>query len=133
MHLGNLYMAMLLAKISGRHMTVSAAGMPPILIYRNDTGAVEEMLLKGMPLGGPYAFDYPQSETVLHPGDVILFMSDGYPELFNEMMKCWITRGSAKFFGKRLQNRPPKSSTICGKPAKHGRTAIHSVMTQHRW
>ncbi len=84
MHFGNLYMSMLLAKISGRHMTVSAAGMPPILIYRNDTGAVEEMLLKGMPLGGPYAFDYPQSETVLHPGDTILFMSDGYPELFNE-------------------------------------------------
>ncbi|MCG3120343.1 MAG: hypothetical protein ALAOOOJD_03002 [bacterium] len=83
MHLGNLYMAMLLAKINGRHLTISAAGMPPILIYRNDTGTVEEMLLKGMPLGGPYIFDYQQQETVLHLGDTILFMSDGYPELFN--------------------------------------------------
>jgi sigma-B regulation protein RsbU (phosphoserine phosphatase) len=84
MHLGNLYMAMILAKINGRHMTVSAAGMPPVLIYRNNTGAVEELLLKGMPLGGPYTFDYPQRQTELHPGDTILFMSDGYPELFNE-------------------------------------------------
>lgn len=84
MHLGNLYMAMLLAKINGRSLTISAAGMPPVLIYRNDTGAVEELLLKGMPLGGPYTFDYPQRQTELHPGDTILFMSDGYPELFNE-------------------------------------------------
>lgn len=84
MHLGNLYMAMLLAKINGRRMTVSAAGMPPILIYRARTGAVEEILLKGMPLGGPYTFDYQQKETALHPGDTLLFMSDGYPELFNE-------------------------------------------------
>lgn len=84
MHLGNLYMAMLLAKINGRRMTVSAAGMPPILIYRARTGAVEEILLKGMPLGGPYTFDYPQEQTALRPGDAILFMSDGYPELFND-------------------------------------------------
>ena len=84
MHLGNLYMAMLLAKINGRRMTVSAAGMPPILIYRKHSGAVEEILLKGMPLGGPYTFDYPQEQTALRPGDAILFMSDGYPELFND-------------------------------------------------
>jgi serine phosphatase RsbU (regulator of sigma subunit) len=84
MHLGNLYMAMMLAKINGRRLTVSAAGMPPVLIYRKDTGAVEEILLKGMPLGGPYTFDYPQRQAELHAGDTILFMSDGYPELFNE-------------------------------------------------
>ncbi len=84
MHLGNLYMAMLLARINEHRMTVSAAGMPPILIYRARAGAVEEILLKGMPLGGPYAFDYPQEETTLQPGDAILFMSDGYPELFNQ-------------------------------------------------
>ena len=84
MRLGNLYMAMLLAKIDGRHLSVSAAGMPPVLIYRNDTGMVEEILLKGMPLGGPYTFDYPQRQTEVHPGDTILFLSDGYPELFNE-------------------------------------------------
>lgn len=84
MHLGNLYMAMMLVKISGRNLTVSSAGMPPMLIYRDDIGAVEEILLKGMPLGGPYSFDYQQQETVLQPGDAILLMSDGYPELFNE-------------------------------------------------
>ena len=37
-----------------------------------------------MPLGGIANFPYKQQEAVLFPGDVILFMSDGFPELFNE-------------------------------------------------
>ncbi len=84
MKLGNLYMAMLLVRINGHKMIGSAAGMPPILIYRSQTGTIEEMVIKGMPLGGPSGFQYQKRETDLHPGNTILLMSDGFPELFND-------------------------------------------------
>jgi serine phosphatase RsbU (regulator of sigma subunit) len=87
MKLGNLYMAMLLVKISGHKLKASAAGMPPILIYRNDTGTIEEIVMKGMPLGGPAGFSYIENGTDLNPGDTLLLMSDGLPELFNEEMQ----------------------------------------------
>jgi serine phosphatase RsbU (regulator of sigma subunit) len=84
MHLDRIYMAMTLVRIKGQSMIASAAGMPPILIYRNRTKMIEEMLMKGMPLGGPAACQYQQMETTLTPGDAVLLMSDGFPELFND-------------------------------------------------
>lgn len=83
MRLGNLYMAMMLIKIKDYKMTVSSAGIPPIYIYRNETKSVEEIVIKGMPLGGP-AFSYQMRETNLAPGDTVLLMSDGFAELFND-------------------------------------------------
>jgi len=84
MHLGNLYMAMMLIKIKDYKMTASSAGIPPIYIYRSETKSVEEIVIKGMPLGGPASFPYKKRETNLAPGDTVLLMSDGFPELFND-------------------------------------------------
>lgn len=84
MNFGNLYMALLLARFRGGQMTVSAAGMPPALIYRPKSGKVEELLIKGLPLGGPEGFAYQQKQVKLQPGDTVLLMSDGYSELFND-------------------------------------------------
>ncbi len=84
MHLGQLYMAMTLAKIKDHKMITAAAGMPPTLIYRAATGEVEEVELKGMPLGGFSKFPYQQREVDLHDGDTIVMMSDGFPERFND-------------------------------------------------
>ncbi|MFC2088934.1 SpoIIE family protein phosphatase [Calditrichota bacterium] len=83
MNLGNLYMALMLVKIKGNKLFASSAGMPPIYIYRHDNKLVEEMMIKGMPLGGGPDFPYKISETILNPGDTVLLMSDGFPELFN--------------------------------------------------
>jgi serine phosphatase RsbU (regulator of sigma subunit) len=84
MHLGQLYMAMTLAKIKDHKMITAAAGMPPILIYRAATRGVEEVALKGMPLGGFSNFPYQQKEIDLHDGDTVVLMSDGFPERFND-------------------------------------------------
>ena len=84
MHLGNLYMALLLAKIENDSLTFSSAGMPPVLIYRNKTKQVEELRMQGLPLGGSAGFEYSQRETNLSGGDTLLLMSDGFPELFNK-------------------------------------------------
>ena len=83
MNLGQLYMAMAIIKIRDHTMSASSAGMPPILIFRHDTGTVEELPLKGMPLGGFSKFPYPTHESVLRTGDTVLLMSDGFPEMFN--------------------------------------------------
>ncbi len=84
MKMGNLYMALALVRIKGNKLTVSSAGMPPVLIYRKADQRVEEIMLKGPPLGGFSNVSYRKKETELMPGDTVLLMSDGLPELFNE-------------------------------------------------
>jgi serine phosphatase RsbU (regulator of sigma subunit) len=84
MHLGNLYMGMTIVNVAKDRMTVASAGMPPLLIYRKNSRSVEEVTLKGMPLGAHVGFPYMQKETALAPGDTVLLMSDGLSELFNQ-------------------------------------------------
>ena len=64
-------------------VTISSAGMPPIFIYRKGREEVEEILLKGMPLGSAKIFPYELVETELKRGDLLFLYSDGLPELFN--------------------------------------------------
>ena len=83
LNLRHLYMALTIVKIKDRRVRVSAAGMPPMLVHRAATGTVDEIVIRGMPLGG-VAFPYQEIEIELEPGDTLLLMSDGFPERFNE-------------------------------------------------
>jgi len=83
MNLRQIYMTLLLARINGPRLSICGAGMPPVLIHRAATQQVEEIDLKGMPLGGVPDFPYELRELALAPGDVILLMSDGFTERFN--------------------------------------------------
>ncbi len=65
-------------------MKVSSAGMPPVLIYRAETGSVEEVMIKAMPLGSVTGYSYRERELTLGCGDVVVLMSDGLPERFNQ-------------------------------------------------
>jgi serine phosphatase RsbU (regulator of sigma subunit) len=67
----------------GGRMKISAAGMPPALIYRAETGLVEEVMIKAMPLGSVSGYPYRERELTLGCGDVVVLMSDGLPERFN--------------------------------------------------
>jgi serine phosphatase RsbU (regulator of sigma subunit) len=80
----NLFMSLLIVKIKDLKLTASSAGMPPILIYRNKNKVIDELKMKGLPLGAVESFDYQTVETKLKSGDVLLLMSDGLLELFNE-------------------------------------------------
>lgn len=84
LHLGNLYMGLSLVRIKDRELTFSAAGMPPVYIFRHGTNMVEELVIKGMPLGAVDRFVYEDRRVVLEEGDSVLVLSDGLPELFNE-------------------------------------------------
>lgn len=84
MHLNNLYMAMMLVKIHDYNLITSSAGIPPIMIYRCKDKSIEEIITKGMPLGAFETFDYQTVTSQLFQGDIILLMTDGLAELFNE-------------------------------------------------
>jgi serine phosphatase RsbU (regulator of sigma subunit) len=83
MNLRSLFMAMTIAKVNGYQMTLGSAGMPPALIYRAERRVVEEISLRGVPLGSLTAYSYRECSLRLAPGDVVVLMSDGYPERFN--------------------------------------------------
>ncbi len=84
MNLRGLFMAMTMVKVNGRQLTVSIAGMPPVLIYRAASQSIEEIAIRGIPLGGLTNYSYRQEEFALAPNDIVVLMSDGLMERFND-------------------------------------------------
>jgi serine phosphatase RsbU (regulator of sigma subunit)/ligand-binding sensor domain-containing protein len=83
MQLEKLSMCMTMVKINNNKLLMSAAGMPPILIYKQSEKSVSEHVMKGMPLGTFDKYPYDIREERLNSGDTLLLMSDGFPELLN--------------------------------------------------
>ncbi len=83
MNFRTLFMAMTMIKVKDYQLTLSSAGMPPVLIYRTEKRAVEEISLTGIPLGSLTPYPYREQSVNLGPGDVVVLMSDGFPERFN--------------------------------------------------
>lgn len=84
MHLPKLYMALALGRLRDHTLEFVGAGMPPALVYRTSSGCIEEVALKGMPLGGPGDYPYRRQCVLLSEGDTVVLMSDGLPELRGE-------------------------------------------------
>ena len=80
--------------------------MPPALIYRKQDMAVEEIVLKGMPLGAVSDFPYQLKETTINPGDTLLLQSDGLPELFNEKKEMFSYERVVQEFSKVAHKSP---------------------------
>ncbi|MCH7773797.1 MAG: SpoIIE family protein phosphatase, partial [Bacteroidetes bacterium] len=84
MKIRQLSMCLMMLKIKDDKLFLSSAAMSPVLIYQKKNQAVEEILVKGMPLGAMHNFPYAVRENHLDKGDTILLMSDGLPELMND-------------------------------------------------
>jgi serine phosphatase RsbU (regulator of sigma subunit) len=82
MDLGRMAMALLLARFDRDRLTVASAGMLPAYVHRSGGGKIEEVARGATPLGTLGA-DYHDVSIDLHPGDTVLFMTDGFPELQN--------------------------------------------------
>jgi serine phosphatase RsbU (regulator of sigma subunit) len=82
MDLGRMAMALLLARFDRNRLTVASAGMLPAYVHRNQSGKIEEVARGATPLGTLGA-DYHDVSIDLDPGDTVLFMTDGFPELQN--------------------------------------------------
>ena len=106
MQLGNLYMAIMIISIKERKMKVASAGMPPLCIFRSETKTVEELVIKGMPLGAYDSYPYSMVQTELAIGDTLLLMSDGLPELFNDKNETFDLSRIANAFQKVAEESP---------------------------
>lgn len=84
MDLKMMYMGFLLLKCNDERVHVTSAGMPPCLKYNQADQSIEELLLKGMPLGSKVEYPYKEKQVKVHQGDSLLLMSDGLMELFND-------------------------------------------------
>ncbi len=80
MQLPDLRMCLSLATISNHSIAIASAAMPPILIHRAATGAIDELGAGGLPLGSRLQSDYPEQRAPLAAGDTILFATDGFAE-----------------------------------------------------
>ena len=78
-----MYMALSLLTYQDATLSYVSAGMPPALVYRKETGKTVTVQPKGLPLGMKAEVVYEEVNVPLSPGDVVLLMSDGLPELFN--------------------------------------------------
>jgi len=84
MDLRLMYMGMIIMRCRGLEAEIVSAGMPPVLWFRKKMHTVERVTLKGLPLGTPVTYPYQNRLLKLEHGDVLLLMSDGLMELFNE-------------------------------------------------
>ncbi len=60
-----------------REFSVASAGLPYPLIYRAKTGAVERLLVSGLPVGAFPDASYRETVITLGMGDKIVFFTDG--------------------------------------------------------
>jgi len=98
MGLPGLRMCLSLARVTPRAAAVASAAMPPILVHRSASDAIEELGAGDLPLGGRIPIRYEERRTDLAPGDTILFASDGFPELLDPVGREQGYAGSAQAF-----------------------------------
>lgn len=107
MNMEKLSMCMTMLKIIGNKIQMSAAGMPPVFIYKKENQTIEEHIMKGMPLGTFSNFPYTEIISELCSGDTILLMSDGFPELFNDKKEMYGYKRARNIF-EELANEAPE-------------------------
>jgi sigma-B regulation protein RsbU (phosphoserine phosphatase) len=84
LNLGRMLMAFAMLNINENRIRFINAAMPPIFVYKSSERKVMEYINQSMPLGAITDFNFSINEFQIEPGDVILLLSDGLPELLNE-------------------------------------------------
>ena len=104
--LGRLFMALTLVRLQGKTVSLSSAGMPPAYLHRKADGAIEEILLKAVPLGSMKSFPYGLHETTMEAGDTLLLMTDGLPEQKNAGEEMFDYARVTECFRKSVEAKP---------------------------
>ena len=78
--LARLHMALALLVVKDGRTTFASAGMPPAWVFRAATGAIDEVLVPGAPLGALVETPHASVSFRLDPGDAVLLSSDGLAE-----------------------------------------------------
>ncbi len=85
MRLPRLYMALAIGRIKGNKLEIAGTGLPPAFLFRSSNKLIEEIPLKGIPLGGYGSGFYQKKIINLSAGDSLILMTDGFPEQFNDV------------------------------------------------
>jgi len=125
MDLHMMYMGMIVMRCKEMQAEIISAGMPPVLWYRKRQERVETVTLKGLPLGTKVQYPYQSRTLDLDGGDVLLLMSDGLMELFNEKRELL----GLERIRRELLN---KSCATSGEIIKHMRSLMMSWSGEHR-
>jgi ligand-binding sensor domain-containing protein/serine phosphatase RsbU (regulator of sigma subunit) len=104
--MGRLFMAFSLVRLKDRTVALSSAGMPPVYLYRHASRAVEEIFVKGMPLGAMKQPQYDLYEAALAQGDTLLLLTDGLPEQKNARGELFDYARVQDAFGKAAGGSP---------------------------
>lgn len=82
--LGTLKMSLNICEVKKDSITLSSAAMPPVYIYNSKTKKTEEILIRGLPLGGLKNETFDIEKRKFNKGDVLVMLSDGLPEAEND-------------------------------------------------
>ncbi len=105
-NLPSTFMHITLARYSDETLRLVGAGMPPLIMYRAASQTVENIILKGMPLGSYTDFPYEKFEIPFALGDTVLFMSDGLLDLLSPSGEMFELRRVRRIF-KEAAHRSP--------------------------
>jgi len=106
--LRKLYMAFAIARIENYHCYIAGAGLPKGILYRHKTRLIEVIELKGLPLGSPSNFPYREQHFEFHPGDTLMLMTDGFPELFDSEREIYGYENTIELFKQHASLEPVK-------------------------
>lgn len=112
MNLGNLFMSLMLWRFGKDTAVFASAGMPQVLVYKKNSGSVDELLVKSMPLGAALSFPYEENEINITSGDTLLLMSDGITELFDKNKKLLGLDRIKKVFEENAELNPQEIINI---------------------
>ncbi len=76
-------MSYLTISYTERRLSYSNAAHHPLMIVRNDSGAIEQLDTEGLPVGIEREIVYPQTTIDLRTGDVLVLYTDGIVEAMN--------------------------------------------------
>ena len=82
-NLKGMLVSFAMLNISNHKAKIINAGMPPIYHYKKEGSKLDELKHYNLPLGALAIDDYNSFEITLQSGDLLLMMSDGFPELQN--------------------------------------------------
>ncbi|MBI2420011.1 MAG: SpoIIE family protein phosphatase [Ignavibacteriales bacterium] len=83
MKLSPLYMCMVLGRLQDDTLRYVSAGMPQVLHYKAANKFTDIIESKNVPLGTVFQVQYKETTLHLAKGDVLLWLSDGFIEMFN--------------------------------------------------
>ena len=82
-NLGTLKMSLNICEVTNNSITLSSAAMPPVYLYNSKSKKTEEILIRGLPLGGLKNEKFDVERRKFSKGDVLVLLSDGLPEAEN--------------------------------------------------